>query len=94
MQGGPVHRGHLPGELMRGQVNVDVRHVPYRGQADAITAVIRGDVAFAFVTVPATLPHVKAGASRPSPSPALSAASVKVLRTNNFGPQHIAIARP
>jgi tripartite-type tricarboxylate transporter receptor subunit TctC len=49
---------------MRSQMQIDIRHVPYKGQADAITAVIRGDVAFSFVTVPATLPHVKAGRLR------------------------------
>ena len=61
---GPGTSGHLAAELMRSQMKIDVRHVPYKGQADAITAVLRGDVAFSFVTVPATLPHVKAGRLR------------------------------
>ena len=61
---GPGTSGHLAAELMRSQMQVDVRHVPYKGQADAITAVSRGDPAFSFVTVPATLPHVKAGRLR------------------------------
>jgi tripartite-type tricarboxylate transporter receptor subunit TctC len=61
---GPGTSGHLAAELIRSQVKFDVRHVPYKGQADAITAVIRGDVAFSFVTVPATLPHVRAGRLR------------------------------
>ena len=61
---GPGTSGHLAAELMRSQMKVDVRHVPYKGQADAITGVIRGDTAFSFVTVPATLPHVKAGRLR------------------------------
>jgi tripartite-type tricarboxylate transporter receptor subunit TctC len=61
---GPGTSGHLAAELIRSQMKVDVRHVPYKGQADAITGVIRGDVAFSFVTVPATLPHVKAGRLR------------------------------
>lgn len=56
--------GHLAGELFRRQANVDIQHVPYKGQADAITAVIRGDVAFAFVTVAGTLQQVKAGRLR------------------------------
>jgi tripartite-type tricarboxylate transporter receptor subunit TctC len=61
---GPGTSGHLAAELIRSQMKVDVRHVPYKGQADAITGVIRGDVAFSFVTVPATLPQVKAGRLR------------------------------
>ena len=56
--------GHLAGELFRRQAQVDIQHVPYKGQADAITGVIRGDVAFAFVTLAGTLQQVKAGRLR------------------------------
>lgn len=56
--------GHLAGELFKRQANIDIQHVPYKGQADAITAVIRGDVAFAFVTVAGTLQQVQAGRLR------------------------------
>ncbi|MBC7381146.1 MAG: tripartite tricarboxylate transporter substrate binding protein [Burkholderiaceae bacterium] len=56
--------GHLAGELFRRLAQVDIQHVPYKGQADAITGVIRGDVAFAFVTVAGTLQQVKAGRLR------------------------------
>lgn len=53
--------GHLAGELFRKQAGVEVQHVPYKGQADAILGVARGDVAFAFVTVAGTLQQAKAG---------------------------------
>ena len=56
--------GHLAAELFRHLAQVEVQHVPYKGQADAITGVIRGDVAFAFVTVAGTLQQVKAGRLR------------------------------
>ena len=56
--------GHLAGELFKRQASIDIQHVPYKGQADAITAVIRGDVAFAFVTVAGTLQQVQAGRLR------------------------------
>lgn len=56
--------GHLAAELLRSSTRIDIRHIPYKGQADAITGVIRGDIAFAFVTVPGTLPQVKAGRLR------------------------------
>ncbi|MES2509288.1 MAG: tripartite tricarboxylate transporter substrate binding protein [Pseudomonadota bacterium] len=53
--------GHLAGELLRSQAKVELMHVPYKGQADAISAVIRGEVAFAFVAIPGTLALVKDG---------------------------------
>lgn len=56
--------GHLAAELLRSSADIDIRHVPYKGQADAIAGVMRGDVAFAFVTVPGTLPQVTAGRLR------------------------------
>ncbi|MBL0419375.1 tripartite tricarboxylate transporter substrate binding protein [Ramlibacter sp. AW1] len=53
--------GHLAGELFRKQAGVEVRHVPYKGQADALLGVMRGDVAFAFVTLAGTLQQVSSG---------------------------------
>jgi len=53
--------GHLAGELLSRQARINIRHVPYKGQADAISGVIRGDVAFAFVTIPGTLAQVEIG---------------------------------
>lgn len=56
--------GHLAGELFRTQAGVDLRHVPYKGQADAILGVMRGDVAFAFVTLAGTMTQVQANRLR------------------------------
>lgn len=56
--------GHLAGELLGSKAGIDIRHIPYKGQADAITAVIRGDVSFSFVTIPGTLSQVEAGRLR------------------------------
>jgi len=53
--------GHLSAELLANQAKIEVMHVPYKGQADAISAVMRSDVAFAFVTIPGTLALVKEG---------------------------------
>lgn len=53
--------GHLAGEMLASLADVDIRHIPYKGQADAITGVMRGDVAFSIVTIPATLPQIEAG---------------------------------
>jgi tripartite-type tricarboxylate transporter receptor subunit TctC len=56
--------GHLAGELFAKQAGIKLAHVPYKGQADAITAVIRGDLALAFVTLAGTLQMVEAGRLR------------------------------
>ncbi|MDB5849232.1 MAG: hypothetical protein JWP29_2984 [Rhodoferax sp.] len=56
--------GHLAGELFKRLAQIDVQHAPFKGQADAITGVIRGDVAFAFVTLAGTLQQVQAGRLR------------------------------
>ncbi|APW39389.1 hypothetical protein RD110_21005 [Rhodoferax koreense] len=56
--------GHLAGELFKRQAQIEVQHAPFKGQADAITGVIRGDVAFAFVTLAGTLQQVQAGRLR------------------------------
>ena len=56
--GSPVH---IAGAMFSDQAKLDVVHVPYRGGALANTAVMAGDTQFSFATLPAALPHVKAG---------------------------------
>ncbi|WP_252978698.1 Bug family tripartite tricarboxylate transporter substrate binding protein [Achromobacter denitrificans] len=53
--------GHLVGEMLKNKADIEISHIPYRGQADAILGVIRGDVSFAAVTIPGTLAHVNDG---------------------------------
>ncbi len=55
---------HLAGETFKSMAGVDLLHVPYKGSAPATVAVIAGDVAFIFSTMPAALPHVKSGRLR------------------------------
>jgi len=55
---------HLAGETFKSMAGVDLLHVPYKGSAPATVAVIAGDVAFIFSTMPAALPHVKSGKLR------------------------------
>jgi tripartite-type tricarboxylate transporter receptor subunit TctC len=55
---------HLAGETFKTMAGVDLVHVPYKGSAPAAIAVIAGDVAFTFSTMPAALPHVKGGRLR------------------------------
>ena len=52
---------HLGTELLKSLVGVNIVHVPYKGGAQAITDLIGGQIHMAFSSVPAVLPHVKAG---------------------------------
>ncbi len=53
--------GHLAGEMFRHMAGLVVQHIPYKGGAPSLTAVIAGETHFTFGTLPATLPHVKNG---------------------------------
>jgi tripartite-type tricarboxylate transporter receptor subunit TctC len=41
--------GHLSGEMLRLDTGLDLTHIPFRGASPAATAVVAGDVDFAFV---------------------------------------------
>ena len=50
---------HLAAELLKIRANVDVRHIPYKGGAQALIDVISGQVTMYFSSVIGALPHVK-----------------------------------
>jgi tripartite-type tricarboxylate transporter receptor subunit TctC len=55
---------HLAMEMFRASAGIDVVHVPYKGFGPAMTDLLGGQVASAFATTLASLPHVKAGKLR------------------------------
>src|SRR6266508_3013998 len=56
---------HLGAELFKSVAKVDIAHVPYRGSsAQAITALIAGDVSMFLVGTSTTVPHIQSGALR------------------------------
>lgn len=55
---------HLAGELFKSMAKVDVVHVPYKGNAPAITDLLGGQTQMIFATMPTVLPQVKAGRLR------------------------------
>ena len=59
--GGP---SHLAGELFKAMAGVDLRHIPYKGGAPAVTDLIAGQIQLMFNTVPVILPQVRAGRVR------------------------------
>ena len=52
---------HLAGELLASMAKVDLLHVPYRGDAGSITALLAGDVPFIIAPPTAVLINIKAG---------------------------------
>ena len=50
---------HLAAELFRMMAGISVVHVPYKGNAQAMTDLIAGQVSFSFPTGPSALPHVQ-----------------------------------
>ena len=52
---------HLAGELLKTTAGIDMAHIPYKGAAPAVIDLMGGQVPVGFVSLPAALPHVKAG---------------------------------
>jgi tripartite-type tricarboxylate transporter receptor subunit TctC len=63
--GGNGTAGHLSGELFKMMARVDMVHVPYRGEAPALTDLLGGQVQVIFATVPASIEYIRAGKLRP-----------------------------
>ena len=55
---------HLSGELFKRMAHVEIRHVPYRGGAPAITDLIPGRVDAIFDNMPSIINHVRDGSVR------------------------------
>jgi tripartite-type tricarboxylate transporter receptor subunit TctC len=55
---------HLSGELFKRMAKVEMRHVPYRGGAPALTDLIPGRVDVIFDNLPSIITHVRNGAVR------------------------------
>jgi tripartite-type tricarboxylate transporter receptor subunit TctC len=55
---------HLSGETLKSMSGITMVHVPYKGSAPAVAALLGGEVALTFSTTPPSLPHVKAGRLR------------------------------
>jgi tripartite-type tricarboxylate transporter receptor subunit TctC len=55
---------HLSGELFKAMAGVDLVHVPYRGSAPAVTAVVAGQVQVMFGDVTSAISHIRSGAVR------------------------------
>jgi tripartite-type tricarboxylate transporter receptor subunit TctC len=56
---------HMAGELFAIAAGVKIVHVPYKGAAPAMTALMAGEVDMMFNTIAPALPHIRAGRLRP-----------------------------
>ena len=54
----------LTAEMFKSQAQIDIRHVPYRGSAPALTDLISGQVTMMFANALSVLPHVQSGSLR------------------------------
>jgi tripartite-type tricarboxylate transporter receptor subunit TctC len=52
---------HLAGELLKASARIDLVHVPYKGGAGSLNAVLGAQIPLAFVGTPPTLPHIRSG---------------------------------
>lgn len=55
---------HLTSSLFMTVAGIQLNHIPYRGDADAMVDLTAGRVESAFLSVAATYPHIKAGTLR------------------------------
>ena len=55
---------HLTGELFKQMAGVDILHIPYKGTTQLLPDLIDGRVSMAIDSMPAHLPHIKAGRLR------------------------------
>jgi len=62
--GGNGTSTHLTGALLSSMAKVKMIHVPYRGGAPAVVALISGEVSWMFGTFLASIPHIRSGRMR------------------------------
>ncbi|MEN4917908.1 tripartite tricarboxylate transporter substrate binding protein [Achromobacter spanius] len=56
--------GHLAGDLLAIQTGTELTHIPYKGNAQALTDVLGGQLAFTFDTTVTATPHIQSGRLR------------------------------
>lgn len=62
--GGPGGAQHLAGEYFSYLAKINMVHVPYKGAAPSVTALISGEVVIGFADMLISAPHVKSGRLR------------------------------
>lgn len=55
---------HLTGELFKRAANIDIEHIPYKGEAPSLNDVIGGHIPMMFATLLTVLPSIEGGSVR------------------------------
>jgi len=53
--------GHLTGEMFKAATGIDLRHVPYKGSAPAVTDLLGGQIQLMFDPLQSVLTHIQSG---------------------------------
>ena len=61
---GPGTLSHLESEVFKATTGVEVVHIPYKGSSQALPDLMAGSSSMMFDSIPASMPHVKAGKLR------------------------------
>jgi tripartite-type tricarboxylate transporter receptor subunit TctC len=61
---GSGNSGHLAAELFNSLAKVKILHIPYKGTAPAVVAVLSGEAQLTYSSIPTILPHVRSGRVR------------------------------
>ncbi len=55
---------HMAGELFKLATKVKMLHIPYKGEAPAVTDLVGGQITLVFANLPVALPHARSGRLR------------------------------
>jgi tripartite-type tricarboxylate transporter receptor subunit TctC len=55
---------HTAGELLKSMAGIDVVHVPYKGAAGVVPALLSGEIGFTIGAINSLLPHIRSGKLR------------------------------
>ena len=77
--GGVGTNSHMPAELLRSLTGIDITHIPYKGAAPLLLAMLGGEVQIGIASLPTSLPHIRSGALR--------ALAVTTLRRSSVLPE-------
>jgi tripartite-type tricarboxylate transporter receptor subunit TctC len=56
---------HFAGELLKSMTGIEIVHVPYKGSAAIVPALISGEISFVIGAINSLLPHIRSGRIRP-----------------------------
>lgn len=63
--------GHIAAEIFSEHTGAKISHIPYKGNAPAVMALLSGEVQAGILATPGLLPHLQAGKLRAGDQPRL-----------------------